>query len=135
MTTPPNKKPAVALRKPPVDPKAAERFVAGAVPAGAPSNPPSKPSRSRGATAGKAPPPAPRKRGRAIVVRTDGRELARKTVYLPPSLARRLAIYAAETEADVSGVITAICAAFLDARDQKLTKRSERSGSPKLPKR
>lgn len=101
-----SKKPVVALRKPPppVDPKAAEaaeRFVSGTATAVAARPQPS---------------PTGRRRAKSIVVRTDGRELARKTVYLPPELARRLAIYAAETETDVSGVIAEICGQFLDSR-------------------
>lgn len=59
--------------------------------------------------------PAPR-RTKAILARKDGRQLRRMTVYLPPELARRLAIYAAGADIDVSGALAEIVANFLDGR-------------------
>lgn len=58
-------------------------------------------------------PQAPR-RTKAILARKDGRQLRRMTIYLPPELARRLAIYAAGADMDVSGALAEIVAAFLD---------------------
>ena len=89
------KKPAVGLRKPPasVDPAVADRFVHGASPS---------------------PPLAPAvRRTRAVIRRKDGRELRRLTIYLPPDLARRLGVYAASTDTDVSDAVAAITGAFL----------------------
>lgn len=42
---------------------------------------------------------------RKVLVRKDGRELRRTTVYLQPDLARWLAVRAAETERDQSEII------------------------------
>ena len=44
---------------------------------------------------------APR-RTKAILARKDGRELRRMTIYLPPDLARRLKVYAAGADMDIS---------------------------------
>lgn len=99
-----SKKPAVALRKPPpaVDPKTAEDFVRAGAAQAAPSGvAPEKKVHGRG----------PR---RSIITRVDGRELRRMTVYLPPDLARRLAVYAAKTDCDISAAIATICDDFLD---------------------
>jgi hypothetical protein len=40
------------------------------------------------------------------------------TVYLPPDLARRLAVHAAETDCDISAAIATICDEFLEARER-----------------
>jgi len=102
-----SKKPAVALRKPPpaVDPKIAEQFVRGVV----------APTQAPGAKA----PGKPHGRGprRSFITRADGRELRRMTVYLPPDLARRLAVYAAKTDSDISAAIATICDDFLAQAD------------------
>jgi hypothetical protein len=58
---------------------------------------------------------APR-RTKAILARKDGRQLRRMTVYLPPELARRLAIHAAGADMDVSGALAEIVAGFLDGK-------------------
>jgi len=60
-------------------------------------------------------PPVPR-RTKAILARKDGRQLRRMTIYLPPELARRLAIHAAGADMDVSGALAEIVAAFLDTK-------------------
>ena len=60
-------------------------------------------------------PRAPR-RTKAILARKDGRQLRRMTIYLPPELARRLAIYAAGADMDVSGALAEIVAAFLEGK-------------------
>jgi hypothetical protein len=102
-----SKKPAVALRKPPpvVDPKLAEQFVRGG------GVPPEAPAVS---ISGKVHGRGPR---RSFITRSDGRELRRMTVYLPPELARRLAVYAAKTDSDISAAIASICDDFLARAD------------------
>ena len=90
-------KPVVSIRKPPVDPTLAERFVAEGT---------------------SAPPAAPRSSG-SLTDRRDGRTLRRTTVYLPPELIPRLRIYAAHQEQDVSVAIASICAEFLDGWEAK----------------
>ena len=51
---------------------------------------------------------------KAVVKRTDGRELRRMTVYLPTDLAARLRVYCAEMDIDVSAFISEIVANRLD---------------------
>ena len=58
---------------------------------------------------------APR-RTKAILARKDGRQLRRMTIYMPPELARRLAIHAAGADMDVSGALAEIVAGFLDSK-------------------
>jgi len=113
-----SKKPVVALRKPPpaVDPAAAEHFVnTGA--AAAPSKAPAPASK---ASAGKVLASTVRGSGRrrSVITRADGRELRRMTVYLSPDLARRLAVYAAKSDTDVSAAIADICEDFLARVEQ-----------------
>ncbi len=48
--------------------------------------------------------PAASKRS-SVVARKDGRELRRMTIYLPIPLARKLAVYSAEQDVDMSSVV------------------------------
>lgn len=41
-----------------------------------------------------------------VLARKDGRTLRRMTLYLPVELARRLAVHCAETDTDMSNVVT-----------------------------
>ena len=77
-------KPKVKIRKPPapVSLASVDAFVTG--------------ERSSVQTSG---------RSRSVVDRRDGRELRRMTVYLPSSLAKRLAMRAVELDADMSAVV------------------------------
>jgi hypothetical protein len=90
-------KPRIGLRKPPapVDDAAAKQFVRGS-----PERP--EPVGS----------PALR-RSKAVVERSDGRQLRRTTVYLPPELHRRVAVHAASFDIDVSGVVVEALEQFL----------------------
>ena len=97
------KKPKVSIRKPPV--AAAEAFVAaGQKPqVGGPGDIP---------TPFKAKRPAVQtaklldvQPSRAIVQRKNGAALRRMTIYLPPDLARRLRIQAAEADRDMSELV------------------------------
>lgn len=54
-------------------------------------------------------------RSKAVVERRDGRELRRMTVYLPPSLAKRLALHAVEVEQDMSAVVAEAVERLLSA--------------------
>ncbi len=127
------KKPPVSLRKPPaaVDISLAERFVRGENPPDAPgvvppatlapapqSAPPAVPDRAPAPAEVAAPPRAPSPprpappalvvrpaTPRAVLARKDGRELRRMTIYLPTGLARRLAVYCAERDVDMSDVV------------------------------
>ncbi len=54
--------------------------------------------------------------GRGVVVRADGTERRRTTVYLPPSLARRLTVYCAGEGLEMSEVTAAALEAWLGAR-------------------
>lgn len=96
------KPPAVSLRKPPapVPLAAAESFVSGRSGVQASKRSSVSPSKSA---------------GRGIVARADGRELRRMTLYLPADLAKRLAVYCAEHDADLSEVVTEAVAKRLDA--------------------
>ena len=82
-------KPAVKVRKPPE--ASVDSFVAGR-----PNVQASKHSNARG-----------------VVARADGRELRRMTVYLPVDLAKRLAVYCAAEDRDLSEVIAEAVAARL----------------------
>jgi hypothetical protein len=55
-------------------------------------------------------------RSKAIVTRTSGVERRRLTVYLPPALAKRLAVYAAGAEVEMSEVAAEAIEAWLQAR-------------------
>ena len=59
---------------------------------------------------------APSAAPRAVVTRADGSERRRMTLYLPPALARRLAVYCAGAERDLSDVVTEAVAGWLDAQ-------------------
>lgn len=48
--------------------------------------------------------PAPRRT--QVLARKDGRTLRRMTLYLPVDLARRLAVHCAESDMDMSTVVT-----------------------------
>jgi hypothetical protein len=117
------KKPTVALRKPPaVDPAVEERFVAGTpAPALAPaSTPPLKKAPKASTKTPKARvASALTPRRRSLIIRADGRELRRTTVYLTPELRRKLAVYAAEQDTDLSAAIVAICDDFFGRQDGK----------------
>jgi hypothetical protein len=43
---------------------------------------------------------------RGVLPRADGREVKRMTVYMPPDLAKRLAVYCAESDRDISDVVS-----------------------------
>lgn len=54
-----------------------------------------------------APASKPRKRvSKSVVARVDGRTLRRMTVYLPDDLARKLAVYSAREDREISAVVT-----------------------------
>ena len=46
-------------------------------------------------------------------MRKDGREVKRTTVYLPPAMAKRLAIYCIEHDKDMSDVMAAALEKYL----------------------
>lgn len=50
---------------------------------------------------------------RSTIARKDGRELRRMTVYMPVDVARRLTVSCAETEVDISDVVTQLVSAHL----------------------
>lgn len=52
-------------------------------------------------------------RGRSLVARADGRVRRRMTIYLPPPLARELAMYCAAEGVDLSDVVADAVAAHL----------------------
>lgn len=95
------KKPAIAPRKPPVDPAAAASFVAsgGATPSKHSDTQTSERSSS---------PNSPN-----VITRQDGRQLKRTTVYLPPITAKRLAVKCAELEMELSAAMTDAIEAWL----------------------
>jgi hypothetical protein len=51
-----------------------------------------------------APPEAPIA-ARAVIVRADGRQRRRMTVYLPPALAKKLAVHCSERDQEMSNVV------------------------------
>ena len=59
---------------------------------------------------------APTTRQKAIVTRADGVERRRLTVYLPPALAKRLAMYATGAEVEMSEVAADAIEAWLQTR-------------------
>ena len=88
------KAPPVTLRKPPaVDPVAASRFVSGQ-------------TSKRPDVQASAP--------RGIVERKRSEKTRRMTVYLPPDLATRLAVYCAQHGRDMSDVVTEAVARTLE---------------------
>ncbi len=102
------KKPALTFRKPPapVDLTVAERFVQNSTRAGGGGQTSGR-SGVRG-TGLHGPGGLPlAKTPRAVLARKDGRELRRMTLYLPSELARRLAVYCAEHDLEMSDVVTA----------------------------
>lgn len=50
--------------------------------------------------------PTPTPRRNQVLARKDGRTLRRMTLYLPVDLARRLAVHCAESDTDMSTVVT-----------------------------
>jgi hypothetical protein len=100
---------------PAVDVQAAERFVAGAPPvSAAPSATPAPPAAPAPKAKARASSTPLARQRRSTIVRADGRELRRTTVYLTPELRKRLAVYAAEQDTDISSAIVEICTVFLD---------------------
>lgn len=130
-------KPAIGLRKPPpvVVPLEADAFVSGASVQA--SNPPSTqtPERPEPQTSERSNAKAPKppnaqtskrsgaqrskrpdvqtSRPKSIVTRTDGRELRRMTVYLPPDLAKRLAVRCVEMDREMSDAVAEAVDAWL----------------------
>jgi hypothetical protein len=49
-----------------------------------------------------------------VLTRSDGREVRRLTLYLPADLAKRLAVFCAEHDADMSDVVSEAVAKRLD---------------------
>lgn len=115
------RKPPVSLRKPPaaVDLTQAEAFVQQSErpsvrPSETPKVLPSEPS-DVSTSAAPAPVKAARKPraakprkpvSKSVVARVDGRTLRRMTVYLPDDLARKLAVYSAREDREISAVVT-----------------------------
>ena len=77
-------------------------------------SPPAPSPRATKRKASKATPPADKQRG--MVPRADGSQLRRATVYLPPSLAKRLGRFAVDHDLDRSGVMVRALEAYLDAQ-------------------
>lgn len=107
------KKPALSLRKPPapVDLSAAERFVRSTDPGGG-AQTSERSDVQRPVSLLPAPAPV---LSRGVLARKDGRELRRMTLYLPSDLARRLAVYCAEHDIEMSEVVTAAVRVHLGA--------------------
>ncbi|MCP4606336.1 MAG: hypothetical protein GY847_38465 [Proteobacteria bacterium] len=57
---------------------------------------------------------APKPKRSSVVSRKDGRELRRMTVYLPVDLARKLAVHCAANDLEMSGVMAAAVAEYLE---------------------
>lgn len=112
----PRKPPPVSLRKPPaaVDLDKAEQFVRKAEeivnvqtserPDVQTSNPTTEASPTP--RTAKARPAARKGTPRSVVARSDGRTLRRMTIYLPEELARKLAIYCAREDQEMSAVVS-----------------------------
>lgn len=93
------KKPTISPRKPPtVDAAAASAFVGAAA---------SKHSDTQTSSHSKAP--------NNVITRLDGRQLKRTTVYLPPAVAKKLAVRCAELDMELSSAMTAAIEAWLHA--------------------
>ena len=113
----PRKPPPVSLRKPPaaVELDKAERFVRKAdevVNVQTSERPDVQTSHAAPAEASatlraaKARPASRKETPRSIVARSDGRTLRRMTLYLPEELARKLAIYCAREDQEMSAVVS-----------------------------
>lgn len=98
-SAPGRKKPTASLRKPPA-PKSVDDFVTGS---GQPQAPPAPRS---------AAPSAPPK-SRTLVARKDGTERRRTTVYFEPELFKRLNVYCAQQDVEISQVVGQAIEAFL----------------------
>ena len=113
----PRKPPPVSLRKPPaaVDLDKAEQFVRKAeepvnvqtserpdVQTSQPTATESSPTQR----AAKARPAGRKGAPKSVVARSDGRTLRRMTLYLPEELARKLAIYCAREDQEMSAVVS-----------------------------
>lgn len=82
----------------------------------APRKPPRSDVRDRFVTEGRPGAQAPRHPGaRAPIVRADGRELRKLHVYVDAATAKKLAIYCAETERDLSNVVDEAVSKYLAA--------------------
>jgi|HubBroStandDraft_1064217.scaffolds.fasta_scaffold277526_2 hypothetical protein len=57
--------------------------------------------------------PKPQPQQRGVVRRKDGTEVKRTTIYLPPPLAKKLAIYCATNDLEMSDVITVALEKYL----------------------
>jgi hypothetical protein len=113
----PRKPPPVSLRKPPaaVDLDKAEQFVRKAE---APVNvqtserldvetsPPTTAEATTAQRAAKARPAGRKGPAKSVIARSDGRTLRRMTLYLPEELARKLAIYCAREDQEMSAVVS-----------------------------
>lgn len=117
----PKKPPPVSLRKPPaaVDLARAEQFVRKAEEpkdAQTPRPPNVKPLERSDVPKSEPSPSAPRQNvPRSVVARTDGRTLRRMTLYLPDELARKLAVYCARKDLEMSVVVSEAVRAHLAA--------------------
>jgi hypothetical protein len=119
-------KPSHGFRKAPppvVNPAAASAFVTLDDAPGATGLPPPAPPSLATAPVKlpDAPPPPPaelaptqgRARRRKTLVRADGRELRKQTIYFDPDLSVRLAVYCAQTGKDLSEVVGVAVSHFL----------------------
>ncbi len=113
----PKKPPPVSLRKPPaaVDLDRAEAFVRKPEEPKAvktPERPSAKTSERSDVRRAEAPAPAPeapppqKGASKSVVARHDGRTLRRMTLYLPDDLARKLAVYCARKDREMSAAVT-----------------------------
>lgn len=112
----PKKPPPVSLRKPPaaVDLARAEQFVRKAeepkdaqTPRPPNVKPPERSDVPKSEPSPSPSPSAPRQNvPRSVVARTDGRTLRRMTLYLPDELARKLAVYCARKDLEMSVVVS-----------------------------
>lgn len=59
-----------------------------------------------------------RSQPRQVVTRLDGRQQRRMTIYLPPALAKRLAIYCASEELSLSYVVAGAVDDFFQEEDR-----------------
>lgn len=104
-SAPGKKKPTASLRKPPA-PKSVDDFVTGS---GQPQAPPAPPPAPR--SAGQKPSASPK--SRTLVARKDGTERRRTTVYFEPEMFKRLNVYCAQHDLEISQVVGEAVEAFL----------------------
>jgi hypothetical protein len=100
-SAPGKKKPTASLRKPPA-PKSVDDFVTGS---GQQETPPAP----RSVTPKTSAPP----KSRTLVARKDGTERRRTTVYFEPELFKRLNVYCAQQDLEISQVVGEAVEAFL----------------------